>query len=42
MARYPAAAVDLDDPGVLLDVDTEADLAALRAAMAQEGSSAAH
>lgn len=36
LARYPAAAVDLDDPGVLLDVDTEADLAAARAAMAQE------
>lgn len=34
LARYPAAAVELDDPGVLVDVDTEADLAAVRAAMA--------
>ena len=31
MARYPAQGVELDDPGVLLDVDTEADLDALRA-----------
>ena len=31
MARYPAHGVELDDPGVLLDVDTEADLEALRA-----------
>ncbi len=30
MARYPAHGVELDDPGVLLDVDTEADLEALR------------
>jgi molybdenum cofactor cytidylyltransferase len=30
MARYPAQGVELDDPGVLLDVDTEADLVALR------------
>lgn len=36
LARYPAAAVDLDDPGVLLDVDTEADLAAVRSAFAQD------
>ena len=27
LARYPAAAVELDDPGVLLDIDTVADLA---------------
>lgn len=26
IARYPAHAVEVDDPGVLLDVDTEADL----------------
>ncbi len=32
VARYPALAVELDDPGVLIDVDTEADLAAARAA----------
>ena len=30
MARYPAQGVELDDPGVLLDVDTPADLEALR------------
>lgn len=35
LARYPAAAVDVDDPGVLLDVDTEADLALVRSAAAQ-------
>ena len=31
VARYPALGVDVDDPGVLLDLDTEADLAAMRA-----------
>lgn len=31
LARYPADAVELDDPGVLLDVDTEADLRRARA-----------
>lgn len=30
LARYPTAAVELDDPGVLFDVDTVEDLAALR------------
>ena len=30
VARYPAFAVELDDPGVLIDIDTEADLAAAR------------
>lgn len=30
MARYPAHAVEVDDPGVLQDMDTESDLAALR------------
>jgi molybdenum cofactor cytidylyltransferase len=30
VARYPAQAVELDDPGVLLDVDTEPDLQAAR------------
>ena len=32
LARYPAFGVELDDPGVRMDVDTEADLAAARAA----------
>lgn len=32
IARYPALPLELDDPGVLIDVDTEADLAAARAA----------
>lgn len=31
VARYPAIGIDVEDPGVLLDVDTAADLAALRA-----------
>jgi molybdenum cofactor cytidylyltransferase len=31
VARYPAHGVDVDDPGVLIDVDTEEDLLALRA-----------
>jgi len=30
VARYPAHGVDVDDPGVLIDVDTEADLERLR------------
>jgi molybdenum cofactor cytidylyltransferase len=30
LARYPALAVEVDDPGVLLDLDTEQDLAAMR------------
>jgi molybdenum cofactor cytidylyltransferase len=34
IARYPAHGVELDDPGVLLDVDTEADLSAARSAQA--------
>jgi molybdenum cofactor cytidylyltransferase len=32
IARYPACAVEVDDPGVLVDVDTVADLEALRGA----------
>lgn len=32
MARYPAQGVELEDPGVLLDVDTESDLESLRQA----------
>jgi molybdenum cofactor cytidylyltransferase len=34
MLRYPAHGQDVDDAGVLLDVDTPADLAALRGAQA--------
>lgn len=30
LSRYPAAAVEVDDRGVLLDIDTEADLGLLR------------
>jgi molybdenum cofactor cytidylyltransferase len=30
VARYPACAIDVDDPGVLVDIDTLADLAAAR------------
>ena len=30
-ARYPSVGLELADPGVLLDIDTEADLAALQA-----------
>lgn len=30
VARYPAHGIELDDPGVLVDVDTEADLERLR------------
>lgn len=30
VARYPAFAVEIDDPGVLIDIDTEDDLAAAR------------
>jgi molybdenum cofactor cytidylyltransferase len=32
VARYPALGLELDDPGVLMDVDTEGDLAKVRAA----------
>jgi molybdenum cofactor cytidylyltransferase len=35
VARYPASAVEVDDPGVLLDVDTEDDLARVRMAQQQ-------
>lgn len=33
VARYPAHGHDVDDPGVLIDVDTEADLAAVRTSL---------
>jgi molybdenum cofactor cytidylyltransferase len=35
LARYPAIGVELDDPGVLVDVDTQADLEGLRASALQ-------
>ncbi len=35
IARYPAFAVDLDDPGILVDIDTEDDLDALRRGFAE-------
>ncbi len=34
VARYPSLGVDVDDPGVLLDVDTPTDLAMVRASLA--------
>jgi molybdenum cofactor cytidylyltransferase len=34
VARYPAHAVEVDDPGVMFDVDTPDDLAAARVARA--------
>lgn len=37
VARYPACGVDVDDPGVLLGVDTERELAAVRAAHGGDG-----
>ena len=38
VARYPAQAVDVDDAGVLVDIDTVQDLAALRAVKGGRGS----
>jgi len=35
IARYPAFAVDLDDPGILVDIDTQGDLDALRRSFAE-------
>ncbi len=35
VARYPALGLELDDPGVLVDVDTEADLAQVRQAFGE-------
>ena len=34
MARYPSQGIELDDPGVLVDVDTQDDLATVRASAA--------
>src|SRR5205085_1041517 len=31
VARYPAYGVEIDDPGILIDIDTEEDLASARA-----------
>jgi molybdenum cofactor cytidylyltransferase len=39
VARYPAYGQDVDDPGVLMDVDTPADLAALQARAAESPAS---
>jgi molybdenum cofactor cytidylyltransferase len=41
MLRYPAHGQEVDDPGVLLDVDTPPDLEAMRAAHARSAASAA-
>ncbi len=41
IARYPAFAVDLDDPGILVDIDTEDDLDALRRGFAEPSPPAA-
>jgi molybdenum cofactor cytidylyltransferase len=35
VARYPALGLELNDPGVLVDVDTEADLARVRLMLAE-------
>ena len=40
VARYPAIGVDVDDPGALLDLDTEADLSAIRAMHAAQAGAA--
>jgi len=40
VARYPAQAVEVDDPGVLIDIDTVQDLAALRATKGVSNSAA--
>jgi molybdenum cofactor cytidylyltransferase len=37
VARYPALGLEVDDPGVLIDIDTEADLENLRSAMPLPG-----
>ncbi|MFZ5547224.1 MAG: nucleotidyltransferase family protein [Pseudomonadota bacterium] len=41
LARFPGQAIEVDDPGVLLDVDTEADLTMLRARFAGESTTPA-
>jgi molybdenum cofactor cytidylyltransferase len=42
VARYPALGLEVDDPGVLIDVDTEADLENLRVVDPAFPASAAH
>ncbi|WP_019560983.1 nucleotidyltransferase family protein [Caldimonas manganoxidans] len=37
LARYPAAAVEVDDPGVLVDIDTRADLLSVQARLPPSG-----
>jgi molybdenum cofactor cytidylyltransferase len=37
VARYPAHGVEVDDPGVLIDVDTQDDLIALRGGAPRRG-----
>ncbi|MBB1161244.1 nucleotidyltransferase family protein [Aquariibacter albus] len=37
IARYPAQAVEVDDPGVLIDLDTEDDLREVRSRLLTEG-----
>ena len=41
VARYPAFGVELDDPGILVDIDTEEDLASARGDMPPEARAAA-
>lgn len=41
IARYPSLAVEVDDPGVLVDVDTEADLDHLRSLDSSSATAAA-
>lgn len=41
MARYPSHGIEVDDPGVLVDVDTVADLAVVRARQEAQGRSVA-
>jgi len=36
VARYPAFGVELDDPGILVDIDTEEDLVSARGGMSPE------
>lgn len=42
LARYPALGVDVEDPGVLVDIDTEADLLLVRAGIGQPGDAPAN
>lgn len=41
LARYPAHGVEVSDEGVLMDVDTESDLQAVRVALAAQGAASA-